>query len=147
MQLADSFTIRASPEKVWAFLLDLEEMGRCVPGLASVEKVDEKTYRGTLEVKVGPVAAAFGGKATLTEFDPPRRMAAVLEGDDKLIASMVKASFTSTLTAVEVGTEVAYHMEVSLRGRLAQFGTTVVSATAKKLTAEFAQNVRTKLES
>src|SRR5574342_420962 len=147
MQIADSFVVGAPPEEVWAFLFDLKQMGECVPGLASVEKVDEKTYRGTLKVKVGPVAAAFGGTATLTEFDPPRRMAAVLEGDDKLIASLVKTSFLSTLTAVEAGTEVAYQMEVNLRGRLAQFGTTVVRATAKKMTAEFAQNVRTRLES
>jgi carbon monoxide dehydrogenase subunit G len=147
MQIADSFVVGAPPEAVWAFLFDLEQMGECVPGLASVKKVDERTYRGTLKVKVGPVAAAFDGTATLTEFDPPRRLAAVLVGDDKLIASLVKTSFLSTLTAVEAGTEVAYQMEVNLRGRLAQFGTTVVSATAKKMTAEFAQNVRTRLES
>jgi hypothetical protein len=33
-----------------------------------------------------------------------------------------------------------------VRGRLGQFGTTIISATAKKMTAEFAKNVRAQLE-
>jgi hypothetical protein len=97
-------------------------------------------------VKVGPIAAAFYGTAVLTEIDPPRSVVASLEGDDKSIASFVKATFTSTLSPTKNGTEVAYQMEMNLRGRLAQFGTAVISATAKKMTAEFAKNVTAQLE-
>lgn len=147
MRVADSFVVRASLEKVWAFLLDIERMGRCVPGVEAIERVDDKTFRGKLKVRVGPVAAAFTGTAVLTEIEPPRRIVASLEGDDRSIASFVKATFASTLTPIEGGIEVAYQMEVNLRGRLAQFGTAVISATAKKMTAEFAKNVAAQLES
>ena len=141
MQLSDSFVIHAPPEKVWEFFLDIERMSRCMPGVESVEKVDDKTYRGKLKVKVGPIAATFGGTATLTEVDPPRRLAASVEGDDKASASAVKVIFAATLAAAEGGTKVSYQMDVTLRGRLAQFGGPVIGATAKKMTAEFAANV------
>ncbi|MBI1856550.1 MAG: hypothetical protein HYR93_11900 [Chloroflexi bacterium] len=70
----------------------------------------------------------------------------MLEGDDKSSASSVKATFTGTLTPVDGGTEAAFQVEANLRGRLAQFGGPVITATAKKLTAEFAKNLRAQLE-
>lgn len=143
--IADSFTIPAPPDQVWAFFLDVERMSQCVPGVEAVEAVDDKTYRGRLRVKVGPITARFAGTATLTQVDPPRRLAAAVEGDDKASASVVSAAFAATLTPVEGGTEVAYHVDVNLRGRLAQFGGPVIGATAKKLTAEFARNVSARL--
>jgi len=147
VQISDSFAIHAPPETVWRFLFDIERVSQCVPGVESVEVVDAKTYHGRLKVKVGPVTATFGGTATLTEVDPPRRIVAEIEADDRAIASGVKAAFSSTLTPAAGGTEVAYEMTLHMRGRLAQFGGAVVGATAKKMTAEFAQNVRAKLES
>ncbi len=147
MQIDDSFVVRAPREKVWELFFDVERMGRCVPGIESIERVDDTTYRGKLKVKVGPIAAAFNGTAALTEVDPPHRVVALLEGDDKSIVSFVKATFTSTLSPVEGGTQVVYQMDMNLRGRLAQFGTAVFGATAKKVTAEFVGNVKAQLES
>ncbi|HKZ85334.1 MAG TPA: SRPBCC family protein [Anaerolineae bacterium] len=147
MQIDDSFVVHAPREKVWELFFDIGRMGQCVPGVESIERVDDVTYRGKIKIKVGPVAAAFNGTAALKEVDPPRRVVASLEGDDRSIASFVKATFTSTLSSVEGGTQVAYRMDVNLRGRLAQFGTAVINATAKKVTAEFVGNVRATLES
>lgn len=146
MLLSDSFTVKAPLETVWQFMFDIERMGKCVPGVESIEMLDETTYRGVLKIKVGPIGAAFNGKVTLSEVEAPRRVVALIEGDDKSIASAVKATFTSTLAEIEGGTEVSYQMDVNVRGRLGQFGTTIIGTTAKKMTAEFAKNVRTQLE-
>ena len=146
MQIKDSFVINAPQEKVWEFLFDIPKLSKCVPGVESVEVVDDKTYRGRLVVKVGPIKSSFGGTVNLTEVDPPNRIAGTVEGDDKSSASSVKASFTGTLKTIEGGTEAAFEVEANLRGRLAQFGGPVITATAKKLTAEFAKNLREQLE-
>ena len=146
MQIKDSFTINASQEKVWELLFDIPRLSQCVPGIEDVEVVDDKTYRGKLVVKVGPIKSQFSGVVTLTEVEPPQRIAGLVEGDDKASASSVKAGFSGTLTSVGVGTEAAFVVDLNLRGRLAQFGGPVISATAKKLTAEFARNLRTQLE-
>jgi carbon monoxide dehydrogenase subunit G len=146
MQIKDSFTINAPQEKVWELLFDIPRLSQCVPGIEDVEVVDDKTYRGKLVVKVGPIKSQFSGVVTLTEIEPPQRIAGLVEGDDKASDSSVKAGFSGTLTSVGVGTEAAFVVDLNLRGRLAQFGGPVISATAKKLTAEFARNLRTQLE-
>jgi len=147
MNFADSFVVNAPIETVWDFLLDINRMGRCMPGVEAIEKIDEVTYHGKLKVKVGIVAAAFGGTVRLTELDPPRRLVAAIEADDRASASQVKASFTSSLTPTEAGTQIDYDMEVNLRGRLAQFGLTVVRGTAKKMTADFVKCLQQSLTS
>lgn len=146
MQINDSFVINAPQDKVWEFLFDISKLYQCVPGIESAEAVDDKTYRGKLVIKVGPIRSEFGGTVTLTEVEAPNRIAGMLEGDDKSSASSVKATFTGTLTPVDGGTEAAFQVEANLRGRLAQFGGPVITATAKKLTAEFAKNLRAQLE-
>jgi carbon monoxide dehydrogenase subunit G len=146
MQIKDSFVINAPQEKVWDFLFDIPKLSQCVPGIGSVEMVDDKTYRGKLVVKVGPIRSEFGGTVMLTEVEAPNRIAGTVEGDDKSSASSVKATFTGTLKTIENGTEAAFVIEANLRGKLAQFGGPVITATAKKLTAEFAKNLRAQLE-
>jgi len=146
MQIKDSFLINAPQDKVWDFLFDIPKLSECVPGIESVEVVDDKTYSGKLVVKVGPIKSSFNGTVILTEVDAPNQIAGTVEGDDKSSASSVKASFTGTLKTINGGTEAAFEVEANLRGRLAQFGGPVINATAKKLTAEFAKNLRERLE-
>lgn len=146
MLIKDSFVINAPREKVWDFLFDLPRLSQCIPGIESVEVVDDKTYRGKLVVRVGPIKSAFSGTVTLKEINAPDRIAGTVEGDDKSSASSVKASFTGTLKSIDGGTEAAFEVEANLRGRLAQFGGPVITATAKKLTAEFAKCLKEKLE-
>src|SRR6266508_2473521 len=146
MLIKDSFVIHAPQKKVWEFLFDIPKLSQCIPGIESVEVVDEKTYRAKLVVRVGPIKSEFSGKVTLTEVNAPNQIAGTVEGDDKSSASSVKATFTGTLAPVDDGTEAAFQVEANLRGRLAQFGGPVITATAKKLTAEFAKNLRERLE-
>lgn len=146
MQIKDSFVINSPQEKVWEFLFDIPRLSQCIPGIESVEVLDDRTYRGKLVVRVGPIKSEFTGKVTLTEVDAPNRIAGTVEGDDKSSASSVKATFIGILNPVAGGTEAAFQVDASLRGRLAQFGGPVIIATVKKLTAEFAKCLREKLE-
>jgi len=146
MQIKDSFVINAPQEKVWEFLFDIPKLSQCVPGIESIEMVDDKTFRGKLVVKVGPIKSELGGTVVLIEVDAPNRIAGTVQGDDRSSASSVRATFTGTLKPVGGGTEAAFQVEANLRGRLAQFGGPVITATAKKITAEFAKNLREQLE-
>src|SRR3972149_4626351 len=134
MQIKDSFVINAPQEKVWEFLFDIPKLSQCVPGIESVEVVDDKTYRGKLVVRVGPIRSEFGGTVTLTEVKAPNRIAGTVEGDDKSSASSIKATFTGTLITVEGGTEAAFQVDANLRGRLAQFGGAVIGSNPTTVT-------------
>lgn len=147
MLIQNTFVIEAPIQTVWDFLLDIEQMSTCVPGAERIEALDDKTYRGELQVKVGPISAAFGGRVQLVEVDPPRRLIARLDGKDPRSASMVTGTFAATLMSQgEDRTEVAYEMDVVVRGRLGRFGQGVMQEVATQLTEQFARCVQTHLE-
>lgn len=145
MELNGSFTIDAPLDTTWDFLLDIERVGPCMPGMETVEALDERRFRGTLKAQVGPIKARFSGQATLTEVEPKSRLVASIQGDDKTSATSVKASFSSSLTEVDGGTQVDYSMDITLRGRLAQFGAPVFRTIAKKMTDEFVRCLQSEM--
>jgi carbon monoxide dehydrogenase subunit G len=145
MLLKDSFIIEAPVEAVWAFLEDVQRIAACVPGIENVEEVGLDTYNGALRIKIGPIGAAFAGQVTITERTPMERLVAEVAGKDGVSASLVKATFMGRLSPMQTSTQLDYEMDIALRGRLAQFGLTVVQATAKKMTAEFARCVTARL--
>jgi carbon monoxide dehydrogenase subunit G len=142
MLIKDGFVVNAPVETVWAFLHDIPRLSACVPGVEEVQEIEPDVYQGRLKVKVGPLTAAFGGCVTIVERVAPELLAARVEGEDRSSASFVKATFSGRLTPVETGTQLEYEMDLALRGRLAQFGLTVVQGTAKKMTAEFARRLQ-----
>jgi carbon monoxide dehydrogenase subunit G len=142
MKLEDKFTINAPLETVWEFLLDIPKVSTCTPGVEEVKQVEPDVYDGLLKVKVGPVSAAFSGRVSIVERLPAKRMVARIEGRDKATASNVKATFSADLKPEGSSTLILYSLDVTLRGRLAQFGLAVVQGTAKKMAGEFANCIQ-----
>ena len=69
MQIQTEFVVRAPIERVWTYLLDVHRVARCVPGAELTEVVDERTWKGKTNVKVGPVALSFAGTVVIQERD------------------------------------------------------------------------------
>ncbi len=145
MKIEGSFTLQEPIDKVWTYFVNIEEISRCIPGIDMFETIDSTHFQGVLQVKIGPIKAAFGGKVTLIELESPHRLVAEIEADDKRNASKLKATFVSILNPVASGTEVSYRVDVHLRGRLARFGQAVVQGTAKTMIGVFSDCVRKKL--
>jgi uncharacterized protein len=146
MIIEETFTIAAPAQTVWDFFLNIERVSKCVPG-AEVKQVDLQNYEGTLTVKVGPIGASFSGSVTLTTQTPPALLEASMKAKDKMTASMVQGKFTSALTALSSNqTSVHYSIDVSIRGKLGQFGQTVIQDTAKRLSAEFLKCIKAEIE-
>lgn len=146
MIIEDEFAISNPIGEVWDFFLDIPGVSTCVPGVEKVEQVDDETFAGTLAVKVGPIAANFDGRVVIADMEPPRRLVARAEGKDKRTASMVSAAFTATLNETAPDeTEVAYQIDVTIRGRLGQFGQGVIRETARQMTRAFAACVQARL--
>ncbi len=145
MLLEESFVLSAPIDQVWNFFLDIEQIAPCMPGVETVQQLDPTKYKGVLKIKVGPVSVAFRGEVIIVEQNPPHFIRAQLQGQD--VAGLVQGEFTSTLKPTDNGTtEVTYRMDITLRGRLAQFGQAVIRDTAQKMTTEFVSCVRQKLE-
>ncbi|MCZ7571651.1 MAG: SRPBCC family protein [Ardenticatenaceae bacterium] len=147
MIIEDTFTIDASVQDVWTFFFDLERMSACMPGVERIQQLGEARYEGALKVKVGPIGAAFGGEVVVVEQQAPTFLKAVARGKDRATASLVQGEFVSTLTGRgPQQTEVAYTMDVAIRGRLGSFGHSVIQETARRLSAEFIRCVKARIE-
>src|ERR1700693_5366574 len=82
MQLENSFTVGAPPDRVFAYLLDVNKIVGCVPGAELSEVVDPTTFKGKVKIKVGPITVAYNGTARIVERDDPN-FAATLEADGR----------------------------------------------------------------
>lgn len=146
MIIEDKFSIPVPVQQVWDFFVDIPKVSQCIPGVEKVEQVDDQTFTGSLGVRVGPIAANFEGNVVLAELEPPRRLVVRAEGKDRSTASMVSGTMTATLGETAPGqTEVAYQIDVAIRGRLGQFGQAVIIETAKQISQAFATCVQAQL--
>lgn len=146
MIIDGSFIIQAPVDKVWDYLVDIQRMSGCLPGVENVEQTDGENYKGTVTVRVGPISTSFQGTVALMEQDAPRLLKAKLQGRDRKTSSMVSGEFAAELAPVDQGTEVQYKFDLAIRGRLGQFGQAVILDTSRQLTDEFVNCLRTRIE-
>jgi carbon monoxide dehydrogenase subunit G len=149
VQLEQSFVVAADPETVYAFLLDVNRVVGCMPGMQLVEAKSDDVFVGTLKVKVGPVSVQYKGTAEITSRDPAARMATLAaEGTEGVGAGAVRGTAVMTVTPQDAGGSlVTMVADVMIAGRLAQFGRGIIEGVAKRLTDEMANCIRMQLES
>lgn len=145
MQLSDVKTIKASPETVWAAILNPEVLKLCVPGCESMTGSVEEGFEATVKQKIGPVSASFSGVVKLSDIDPGRAVTITGEGKGGA-AGFAKGGAKVRLTPVEGGTELAYEVDASVGGKIAQLGSRLIDGFAKKMADEFFTRFQDALE-
>ncbi len=148
-EIVKTFVVRSSPEQVWSFLIDPERVARCLPGAAITGKLDDKTWQGTMTVKVGPVSSSYKGKVAFEKLDPSSRTAEIVaRGQDVRGRGGADLRLTSTLAQKAPGeTEVTTTSRVNITGILAQMGRGMVQDVSDQMFQIFSQRVRAELES
>lgn len=145
MIISQEFTLNAPRKRVWDFFLDVPRSSACMAGVENVIRVDEKTYRGHIQVKVGPLRVGFSVTVELSEVRPPERLVLLVQGDDRATGSLVRAVVTALLEPQGERTLVSYQMDLSIRGALARFGGTVIQDLARRMTEQFVECVERSL--
>ena len=147
MEFNQEITVAAPREKVWDFIWQVEEFAACVPGVKDVEKIDDATYGVRVEQKVSFLKASFQLQVNIEEVRAPEYIRTVGEGKDSKIAASLKQKNEVTLEAVsENETKVRIDSSVDVFGKLGSLGFTVIKNQANKIFAEFAKNVKSKVE-
>jgi carbon monoxide dehydrogenase subunit G len=140
-------TIAAPVDRVWAFMMDIPSVSRCVPGVESFQAINDDTYEGALKLKVGPIGVRLQGRVVIAERDRENlRSQMNVSAAEKRIASSVNAR--ATMTLVEIGaneTQLTIHTEASILGKLGEFGQAVMRRKADQVMGEFARNVQAEL--
>lgn len=137
MDMSGEYRIPAPREAVWRALNDPEILKQCIPGCETVEKTSDTTFTARVAVAVGPVKAKFNGKVTLADLTPPESYTISGEGQGG-VAGFGKGSASVRLEAeAPTQTVLRYTAQATVGGKLAQIGTRLVDATARKLADEF----------
>ena len=135
-----AFDVEAPVEKVWSFLSDMRQVGRCVPGVESVDVLDATHARWTLTVKIGPLSQTIKVLTETLEQVPLRR------GRFRAEAENIDMMGTTELTPAGNGTKIVYTMVVNAKGPLARIMDNFMRTKLKSQTEEFAANVKRALE-
>ena len=142
MEIEKTLTVAAPPERVWALLLDPNTMGRCVPGMQSIDVLSPTEYRALMQVKIAFVSARFKLKTTIVEQRAPHYLRAEGTGEDAAVASSLKQQSEMFLAALpDGGTELKIKVKVDVLGRLGSFGLSVMKTKADRMWDEFGQNL------
>ena len=145
MELTNEFVIARPVEETWKILNDLEFIAPCMPG-AQLTEIEGDEYRGQVKIKVGPITAAYKGKASFVEQDEANRVSKLkAEGRDPRQGN-ANAVITATMApAADDATTVTIHTDLALTGKIASFGRGAIEDVSKKLLGQFSDNLRDKL--
>jgi len=142
MDLNHQFEVPVPVEEAWKILTNVERIAPCLPG-AELQEVEGDTYRGVVKVKVGPIQAQFKGQASFVERDDTAHKA-VLKGEGRDTGGKGNASavITAQLSALSpTNTECKVHTDLSITGKVAQFGRGAMADISEKILAQFVVNL------
>jgi uncharacterized protein len=147
VEIEKTLTVAASPQRVWALLLDPQVMGGCVPGMKSIDVVSDVEYVALMHVKIAFINAKFKLRTTIVEQREPSYLRAEGTGEDASVASSLKQQSEIFLTpTAEGGTELRIKVQVDVLGRLGTFGLSVMKTKADRMWEEFGTNLVARID-
>jgi hypothetical protein len=138
--------ISVERERLWDLLMDVPRVGRCVPGVESIESLDERAYKGRLGVRIGPIRLSLDGTLAIEEQDRSvwrARMRA--DASDRRLGGGIRARMTLTLAPAERGTRLQIDTDLAVLGKIGEFGQPIIKKKADTLLEEFARNLQAAL--
>jgi len=143
-----TFPMPAPPAVTWATLADIPTVASCMPGAKITERIDEKHYKGTVTVKVGPATLAFKGEIEVEALDPANRtLRLVAKGTDSSGSSAASLDLTAKVQDADAGrSELVGHSEASVSGKAATFGGRMMDAVSDQILKQFAANFAGRVE-
>ena len=142
MVLNHEFIVNVPIDQAWQILTDLERIAPCLPG-AQLTEIEGDTYRGQVKIKVGPILAQFKGQASFVSRDDNAHKATLKgEGRDTTGKGNASAMITAELTSITpTSTKCTVHTDLSISGKVAQFGRGALADVSDKLLAQFSENL------
>lgn len=148
MEFDNSFEVPLPPAEAWKVLLDIKRIAPCMPGAELTEVIDANTYKGKINVRLGPVALTFAGIVKFEQIDAASYTARVAaQGTDAKGRGGANAASVFQLEPAGGGSKVLVHTNLALSGAVAQYGRGVgiIQATAAQLMNQFATRLKDQL--
>ena len=145
MKLDNEFTVGVPIEQAWGVLTDLELIAPCMPG-AQLTGVNDGVYSGKVKIKVGPVTAEYAGTAQFSVKDETAYRAVIdARGRDSRGNGNATAVISAQLQSADGSTRVSVSTDLTIAGRIAQFGSGMIKEVSAKLLGQFVTCLEGKL--
>jgi len=136
MEMQASRQLAVTQQQAWDALNDPAVLKVCIPGCDKVEASGENQYAIGMALKIGPVSAKFKGNIELSDIQPPASYKLTFEGQGGP-AGFGKGSAAVVLTPNATGCELAYSVQASVGGKVAQLGQRLIDGAAKSMAEDF----------
>ena len=146
-QLEKSFEVPQGNDLVWEHLVDPTKVMDCVPGVSIDEKVGENQYKGKVGMKFGPIGAKYDADIFYDEVDPENRKI-IITGKGVDVKGQGSADMTMTMNIDQTeagGSKLDAIMDVTVNGKIAQFGSRLITTVSNQLFKQFVSNFSKKL--
>ncbi|WP_083229072.1 xanthine dehydrogenase family protein molybdopterin-binding subunit [Bordetella sp. H567] len=119
----------ATPEKVFAVLLDPQALAKVIPGCYALTPIGTNRYRADVTVGVGMIKARYAAEISLSDLDPPRGLR--LAGTGISSVGTAQGSGLVTLHADGTGTRLTYDYDAQVSGKVAAVGSRMLEGAAR----------------
>jgi uncharacterized protein len=142
MHFDNSFSVPKPIDEVWATMLDLERVIPCVPNAQVLEKIDDKSVKAEIKIRLGSMSMDYKGPAEIVERDDDAHRA-VLSASAREARGQgnARAKVEIQLSEAGEGTEAKLHSDVDVTGRAAAMGEGVIGGVTEGMINEFAENL------
>ncbi|HYB50179.1 MAG TPA: SRPBCC family protein [Burkholderiaceae bacterium] len=141
VELERSFPMAASAEAVWRVLQNVEAVAGCMPGAKIAERIDERHFKGTVSVRVGPATMTFRGDVEVRDVDAAARsLRLVGKGTDSTGTSGASMDLAASVQGAGAESVLVGKSEVAMSGKAAAFGGRLMNTVADQVLKQFAAN-------
>ena len=147
MKFNQRAVIPVAREPLWDFLMDVPKVACSLPGVETVNQIDDTTYQGTLKVRVGPISLNLQGKIIVEQRDRGSWRATLrAEASDRMAAGAVKGKTSMELKEISPKeTEFLVETDVNILGKIGEFGQPIIRKKADQMLKEFVENIKKQL--
>ena len=147
IEIRETFVVEAPIDEVWRFVIDPQRVVGCMPGAELDEVVDDKTFLGTISVKVGAVTARYAGRVQFTRVDEVGHAVEMVAEGKETGGGTARATMSSSLRSLTDGrTEVTTEASIDITGRIMQVGRGMIQGVSHQLFRQFVACAKTRLE-
>jgi carbon monoxide dehydrogenase subunit G len=135
MELTATYEMHAAIERAWDLLMDINAIGRCLPGCRGLQPVGLDRYEVELGVTVAAIAGSFKGTVAIEDKAPPHDYTLAIEGSGR--QGFIKGRAHVTLAADGDLTRVHIAAQAEVGGLIARVGQRLLEGVARTMMDRF----------
>ena len=145
MKVIGNAQLSHDPAAVYEALNDPAVLVGCLPGCQRLEALGDDAYAMSIAAGVGSIKGVYDGRVRLSDQQPSASFRMHADGTGS--AGTIAADVLVTLEETEAGTSLTYDADATVGGMIGGVGQRMLVGVAKRMAAEFFDNVSASLDS